>query len=152
VARWVTPGEFADWKRIGEEEYGFRHVESGPLVRSSYHAKEQAREVEAGGPGKIQEVMEADVPAPAENPSLVGNGAAGAGYAAPGGTAHYVPHDVPRPSKYVPRYLESVPRPENGSSERTNEPSEMNGGARAPALIQLRRQGRSTARAQGTGG
>jgi lipoyl synthase len=66
VARWVTPDEFADWKRIGEGEYGFRHVESGPLVRSSYHAKEQAREVEAGGPGRITEVLEADVPAPAE--------------------------------------------------------------------------------------
>ena len=66
VARWVTPAEFAEWKRVGEEEYGFRHVESGPLVRSSYHAKEQAREVEAGGPGKIQDVMEADVAAPAE--------------------------------------------------------------------------------------
>ncbi|MGB1779099.1 MAG: hypothetical protein ACPHQP_06060, partial [Longimicrobiales bacterium] len=38
----------------------------GPLVRSSYHAKEQAREVEAGGPGSIQTVMEADIPAPAE--------------------------------------------------------------------------------------
>jgi lipoic acid synthetase len=66
VARWVTPEEFAEWKRIGEEEYGFRHVESGPLVRSSYHAKEQAREVEAGGPGRIQDVMEADIAAPAE--------------------------------------------------------------------------------------
>ena len=66
VARWVTPDEFAEWKRIGEEELGFRHVESGPLVRSSYHAKEQAREVEAGGPGSIQRVLEADIPAPAE--------------------------------------------------------------------------------------
>lgn len=66
VARWVTPEEFAEWKRIGENEYGFKHVESGPLVRSSYHAKEQAREVEAGGPGAIREVMEADIPAPAE--------------------------------------------------------------------------------------
>lgn len=66
VARWVTPDEFAEWKRVGEEELGFRHVESGPLVRSSYHAKDQAREVEAGGPGAIQDVMEADVPAPAE--------------------------------------------------------------------------------------
>ena len=66
VARWVTPEEFAEWKRVGEDEYGFKHVESGPLVRSSYHAKEQAREVEAGGPGAIQRVMEADVPAPAE--------------------------------------------------------------------------------------
>jgi len=70
VARWVTPGEFAEWKRIGEEEYGFRHVESGPLVRSSYHAKEQAREVEAGGPGTIQEVLEADLAAPGELPQL----------------------------------------------------------------------------------
>lgn len=66
VARWVTPAEFAEWKRVGEDELGFRHVESGPLVRSSYHAKEQAREVEAGGPGAIQEILEADVPAPAE--------------------------------------------------------------------------------------
>jgi lipoic acid synthetase len=66
VARWVTPDEFAQWKRVGEEEYGFRHVESGPLVRSSYHAKEQAREVEAGAPGRIRDVVEADVPAPAE--------------------------------------------------------------------------------------
>ena len=66
VARWVTPGEFQWWKEVGEAEYGFRHVESGPLVRSSYHAKEQAREVEAGAPGSIREVVEADVPAPAE--------------------------------------------------------------------------------------
>jgi lipoyl synthase len=68
VARWVTPDEFRAWKRVGEEEYGFRHVESGALVRSSYHAKEQAREVIAGGPGEIQNVMEADIPAPAEVP------------------------------------------------------------------------------------
>lgn len=66
VARWVTPDEFARWKEVGEGEYGFKHVESGPLVRSSYHAKEQAREVVAGGPGSIQNVMEADIPAPAE--------------------------------------------------------------------------------------
>ncbi len=66
VARWVTPEEFAIYKRIGEEEFGFKHAESGPLVRSSYHAKEQARDVVAGGPGKIQSVMESDIPAPAE--------------------------------------------------------------------------------------
>jgi len=66
VARWVTPDEFAKWKRIGESEYGFRHIESGPLVRSSYHAKEQAREVQAGAPGRIRKVMEADVLAPGE--------------------------------------------------------------------------------------
>ncbi|MCH7991450.1 MAG: lipoyl synthase, partial [Gemmatimonadetes bacterium] len=66
VARWVTPDEFATWKHIGEREYGFRHVESGPLVRSSYHAKEQARDLIAGGPGAIQDVMEVDIAAPAE--------------------------------------------------------------------------------------
>lgn len=66
VARWVTPAEFDEWKSVGEGEMGFRHVEAGPLVRSSYHAKEQARGVEAGGPGRIQEVLEAAVPAPAE--------------------------------------------------------------------------------------
>jgi lipoic acid synthetase len=73
VARWVTPGEFGEWKRVGEEEFGFRHVEAGPLVRSSYHAKEQAREVEAGEPGVIREILEADLPAPAElgRPALV---------------------------------------------------------------------------------
>lgn len=41
VARWVTPEEFAAWKREGEA-LGLKHVESGPLVRSSYHAEEQA--------------------------------------------------------------------------------------------------------------
>ena len=40
VERYVTPEEFADLKRAGME-LGFRHVESGPLVRSSYHAWEQ---------------------------------------------------------------------------------------------------------------
>ena len=66
VARWVTPDEFAAWKRIGEGEMGFHHVESGPLVRSSYHAETQARTVSAGGAGEIVEVLESDVPAPAE--------------------------------------------------------------------------------------
>jgi lipoic acid synthetase len=40
VARFVHPDEFADYKRLGEQ-MGFRHVEAGPLVRSSYHAFEQ---------------------------------------------------------------------------------------------------------------
>jgi lipoic acid synthetase len=38
--RYYTPEEFRDLARIGRE-MGFRHVESGPLVRSSYHAWEQ---------------------------------------------------------------------------------------------------------------
>ena len=66
IARWVTPAEFADWKRVGEVELGYQHVESGPLVRSSYHAEKQARTVQAGGVGELTEVLEADVPAPAE--------------------------------------------------------------------------------------
>ena len=37
--RFVTPAEFATFKQEGLQR-GFRHVESGPLVRSSYHAHE----------------------------------------------------------------------------------------------------------------
>jgi len=40
VDRFVPPEEFAALKRIGLD-LGFRHVESGPLVRSSYHAHQQ---------------------------------------------------------------------------------------------------------------
>ncbi len=40
VARWYTPQEFAELKQHGLA-MGFRHVEAGPLVRSSYHAWEQ---------------------------------------------------------------------------------------------------------------
>src|SRR5690606_29568223 len=42
--RYYTPEEFAELKRIGEE-LGIRHVESGPLVRSSYHAGEQLEQL-----------------------------------------------------------------------------------------------------------
>jgi lipoic acid synthetase len=38
VARWWTPDEFARVKEAGDG-LGFSHVESGPLVRSSYHAR-----------------------------------------------------------------------------------------------------------------
>lgn len=40
LARWYTPNEFDELRREGEA-LGFRHVASGPLVRSSYHADEQ---------------------------------------------------------------------------------------------------------------
>jgi lipoic acid synthetase len=40
VVRFVHPDEFAEYKALGEA-MGFDHVESGPLVRSSYHAFEQ---------------------------------------------------------------------------------------------------------------
>jgi lipoic acid synthetase len=42
VQRWVHPDEFAAWKDRGQTK-GLRHVESGPLVRSSYHAEQQTR-------------------------------------------------------------------------------------------------------------
>lgn len=41
VERFVTPAEFQELKEYGLA-IGIRHVESGPLVRSSYHADEQA--------------------------------------------------------------------------------------------------------------
>ena len=40
IVRYYTPVEFAEIKRAGLA-MGFRHVESGPLVRSSYHAADQ---------------------------------------------------------------------------------------------------------------
>jgi len=47
MMRYYTPAEFAELKRIGLE-LGFGHVESGPLVRSSYHAHEQTKALELG--------------------------------------------------------------------------------------------------------
>jgi lipoic acid synthetase len=40
--RYVTPAEFGELRKRGTA-MGFRHVESGPLVRSSYHAWEQVQ-------------------------------------------------------------------------------------------------------------
>ena len=40
LVKYYTPAEFMSLRRIGLE-MGFRHVQSGPLVRSSYHAAEQ---------------------------------------------------------------------------------------------------------------
>ncbi len=42
VARYYAPGEFAELAEIGLA-LGFAHVEAGPLVRSSYHAKQQVQ-------------------------------------------------------------------------------------------------------------
>jgi lipoic acid synthetase len=41
VERYVTPQEFEKWREIGMT-MGFKHVESSPLTRSSYHARQQA--------------------------------------------------------------------------------------------------------------
>jgi len=40
VARYYHPDDFAELAREGRR-LGFRHVEAGPLVRSSYHAERQ---------------------------------------------------------------------------------------------------------------
>ena len=42
IERYYSPEEFAEFNRIGME-LGFKWVESGPLVRSSYHAEQQVR-------------------------------------------------------------------------------------------------------------
>src|SRR5881296_3884127 len=46
IARYYTPAEFAELRRLGRE-MGYRHVEAGPLVRSSYHAWEQVERATA---------------------------------------------------------------------------------------------------------
>ncbi|NMC54940.1 MAG: lipoyl synthase [Chloroflexi bacterium] len=46
IARYYTPQEFEELKQFGLE-LGFQWVESGPLVRSSYHAAEQVRALSA---------------------------------------------------------------------------------------------------------
>jgi len=38
VCEYVSPNKFEEYRQIGLEK-GFRHVESGPFVRSSYHAE-----------------------------------------------------------------------------------------------------------------
>jgi lipoyl synthase len=47
VERYYTPAEFAELKELGLA-HGFKHVESGPLVRSSYHAHEQVPGAQEG--------------------------------------------------------------------------------------------------------
>jgi len=53
IHRYVHPDEFAEYKLYGEGR-GIPHVESGPLVRSSYHAK---RAVEAADPAPADQVV-----------------------------------------------------------------------------------------------
>lgn len=48
VERFVHPDEFAEYKKFGMS-IGYRHVESGPLVRSSYHAEEQVAQMVGAG-------------------------------------------------------------------------------------------------------
>jgi len=48
IARYYTPDEFAQLAALGRA-MGYRHVEAGPLVRSSYHAWEQVERATAVG-------------------------------------------------------------------------------------------------------
>ncbi len=48
IDRWVHPDQFEMYKEVGLS-LGFRVVESGPLVRSSFHAEEQVREFNLKG-------------------------------------------------------------------------------------------------------
>lgn len=52
VDRWVTPEEFSYWKQFGLS-IGYGVVESGPLVRSSYHADEQGAKYTAEAPNSL---------------------------------------------------------------------------------------------------
>jgi lipoyl synthase len=52
--RYVTPEVFASFREYGEGELGFAHVESGPMVRSSYHAGQQAMDANAWSPSPGQ--------------------------------------------------------------------------------------------------
>ena len=58
VVRWWTPDEFA---AIGAyaEGLGFAHVEAGPLVRSSYHAKQGAAAASPATPARVTPVSAA---------------------------------------------------------------------------------------------
>ncbi len=52
VARWVHPDEFIELKRVGEA-MGIGHVESSPLTRSSYHARQSAEAVDVVSVGAV---------------------------------------------------------------------------------------------------
>lgn len=53
IERYWHPDEFAELKERALE-MGFKHVESGPLVRSSYHAEEQAGHAEGGAKPRLR--------------------------------------------------------------------------------------------------
>jgi lipoyl synthase len=54
LERYVTPEEFDAFRHHGESELGFAHVESGPMVRSSYHAGQQAVDASVWAPSGSQ--------------------------------------------------------------------------------------------------
>ena len=60
VDRWVTPDEFNRWKEYALE-IGFGVCESGPLIRSSYHAEEQSEKFDVlNRRKKLMQAMESN--------------------------------------------------------------------------------------------
>lgn len=53
IERYVPPDEFREYARIGRE-MGFRNVYSGPLVRSSYHAWDQVKQLDGAASADSQ--------------------------------------------------------------------------------------------------
>jgi lipoic acid synthetase len=60
VVRFVHPDEFKEYKEIGYQ-MGIDYVESGPLVRSSYHSEKHVIQ----GYGREQWIKEKELPLPA---------------------------------------------------------------------------------------
>jgi lipoic acid synthetase len=52
VSRYITPEEFNEWACLARD-MGFKSVASGPLVRSSYHAADYYRAMQAGSDSMV---------------------------------------------------------------------------------------------------
>src|SRR5207302_1193094 len=59
LERYYTPDEFVEMK-VEALELGFKHVESGPLVRSSYHARDQVPGAELKALRRRQATLDAE--------------------------------------------------------------------------------------------
>ena len=70
MTRYYHPDEFAELKRFALG-LGFVHVEAGPLVRSSYHAHEQADALRASRLIALQHPIPPDLPDPPDPPDLL---------------------------------------------------------------------------------
>ena len=76
VVEYITPDAFDELKQVALDK-GFRHVASGPLVRSSYHAADFRPEldimdeIEKNAPRGGLDLQPEDLPIPAASPALV---------------------------------------------------------------------------------
>src|SRR5439155_20472141 len=76
VVRYYEPAEYAAIREEGER-LGFTHVEAGPLVRSSYHAGEQAQAVASTGPHRTRAAAQRPSGAVGQACSLAGRARSG---------------------------------------------------------------------------